>query len=74
MVTDGYVRVQMSVLGRGDTKRRQKGRRMGVDVQKQTHSVQAKIVSGTGTLTAVTDANGGESGELRVMEMTPLVA
>ena len=31
MVTDGYVWVQMSVLGRGNTKTRQEGSRIGAD-------------------------------------------
>ena len=74
MVTDGYERVQMSILGRGDTKRRQDGPRMGAEGQKQTHSGQAKIASGTGTHTTSTEVNGGESGELRVMKMTALAA
>ena len=72
MATDVYVRVQINVLGRGNTKRRQGGLRMGAGGQKQTHAPgQAKIVSGTGIRTAGREANGGESGELRVMEITP---
>ena len=64
----------MSVLGRGDTKRRKEGSLMGAEGQKQTHTGQAKIAQGTGTHTAVTEVNGGESGELRLVEMNPLVA
>ena len=71
MATDVYVRVQINVLGRGNTKRRQEGLRMGAGGQKQTHAGQAKIVPGTGIRTAGREANGGESGELRVMEITP---
>ena len=47
---------------------------MGAEGQKQTHAGQAKIASGTGTHTAVTERNGAESGELRLVEMTTLVA
>ena len=58
MVTDGYVWVQMSVLGRGNTKTRQKGPIIGADGQR--HTGQAKIAPGTGRRTAGIEANGGE--------------